>query len=114
MTWQSAKDFWSILYLSLIHISQDVKAVVVACNTASAYALEEIKQELDIPIIGVVKPGARVACSVTRNKKIGVIGTEATVSSQVYTRYINKQDPVSYTHLDVYKRQPQDKGAVFQ
>lgn len=73
--------------------TQDVKAVVVACNTASAYALEEIKQELDIPIIGVVKPGARVACSVTRNKKIGVIGTEATVSSQVYTRYINKQDP---------------------
>ncbi len=46
--------------------TQDVKAIVVACNTASAYALEEIKKELDIPIIGVVKPGARVAGKATK------------------------------------------------
>lgn len=72
--------------------TQNVKAIVVACNTASAYALEEIRQELDIPIIGVVKPGARVACQATRNKRIGVIGTEATVNSQVYTTFIQKQD----------------------
>ena len=72
--------------------TQDVKAIVVACNTASAYALEEIRQELDIPIIGVVKPGARVACQATRNKRIGVIGTEATVNSQVYTTFIQKQN----------------------
>lgn len=72
--------------------TQDVKAIVIACNTASAYALEEVKQELDIPIIGVIKPGARVACQVTKNKKIGVIGTEATVSSGIYTSFIRKQD----------------------
>ena len=53
--------------------TQDVKAIVVACNTASAYALEEIKKELDIPIIGVVKPGARVAGKATKNGKIGII-----------------------------------------
>ena len=61
-------------------------------HTASAYALEEIKQELDIPIIGVVEPGARVACKATRNGRIGVIGTEATVNSGIYTEFIQKKD----------------------
>lgn len=73
--------------------TREVKAIVVACNTASAYALEEIKKELDIPIIGVVKPGARVACRATRNHRIGVIGTEATVSSGIYTEFIQQQNP---------------------
>lgn len=72
--------------------TQDVKAIVIACNTASAYALEEVKKELDIPIIGVIKPGARVACQVTENKRIGVIGTEATISSGIYASFIQKQD----------------------
>ena len=67
---------------------QKVKAIVVACNTASAYALEEIEKELDIPIIGVVKPGARVATEVTKNKKVGVIATAGTIQSQIYTQYI--------------------------
>ena len=73
--------------------TQDVKAIVVACNTASAYALEEIKKELDIPIIGVVKPGARVAGKATKNGKIGIIGTEATVNSGIYTEFIQAQNP---------------------
>lgn len=73
--------------------TQDVKAIVVACNTASAYALEEIKKELDIPIIGVVKPGARVAGKATKNGKIGIIGTEATVNSGIYTEFIQAQSP---------------------
>lgn len=67
---------------------QNVKAIVVACNTASAYALEEIEKELDIPIIGVVKPGAKVAAETTRNKKVGVIATAGTIQSQIYTEYI--------------------------
>ena len=50
-----------------------VKVIVIACNTASAYALEELEKEVDIPIIGVVKPGARTALDATQNKKIGVI-----------------------------------------
>lgn len=68
--------------------TQKVKAIVVACNTASAYALEEIEKELDIPIIGVVKPGARVAAEATKNKKVGVIATAGTIQSQIYTEYI--------------------------
>ncbi len=73
--------------------TQEVKAIVVACNTASAYALEEIKKELDIPIIGVVKPGARAAGSATKNGRIGVIGTEATVNSGIYTEFLQEQNP---------------------
>lgn len=68
--------------------TQNVKAIVVACNTASAYALDEIEKELDIPIIGVVKPGAKVAAEVTRNKRVGVIATAGTIQSQIYTEYI--------------------------
>ena len=73
--------------------TQDVKAIVIACNTASAYALEDVEKELDIPIIGVVKPGAKVACEATHNKKIGVIATEATINSGIYSSYITRQDP---------------------
>ena len=68
--------------------TQKVKAIVVACNTASASALEEIEKELDIPVIGVVKPGARVATEATRNKKVGVIATAGTIQSQIYIDYI--------------------------
>ncbi|HBA70462.1 MAG TPA: glutamate racemase [Lachnospiraceae bacterium] len=69
---------------------QKVKAIVAACNTASAYALDEIEKELDIPIIGVVKPGAKVAAETTRNGRIGVIGTEGTIGSHIYSTYINE------------------------
>ena len=68
--------------------TQDVKAIVIACNTASALALEEVEKELDIPIIGVVKPGAKVAAASTRNGRIGVIGTESTVNSHMYSQLI--------------------------
>lgn len=70
-----------------------MKAIVVACNTASAYALEELRPEMKIPIIGVVKPGAKVAAQATRNGKIGVIGTEGTVASQIYTEMIQRHNP---------------------
>ena len=73
--------------------TQKVKAIVIACNTASALALEEVEKELDIPILGVLKPGARVAASVTRNKRIGVIGTESTINRRMYDRFIRTQDP---------------------
>ena len=68
--------------------TREVKAIVIACNTASAYALETLQQEIDIPIIGVVKPGARVAARETTGGHIGVIGTEATVGSHIYRDYI--------------------------
>lgn len=69
---------------------QNVKAIVVACNTASAVALDEIEKEINIPMIGVVKPGARAAAHTTRNGKIGVIGTESTIGSKIYSRYIKE------------------------
>ncbi len=73
--------------------TQNVKTIVVACNTASAYALEELEREIDIPIIGVVKPGAKVAAEATRNGKIGVIATEATIGSEIYSQYIKELKP---------------------
>ncbi len=79
----------------IVHFLQEqrVKAIVVACNTASAYAMEEIERELDIPVLGVVKPGAKVAAEVTRNGRVGVIGTEGTIKSQIYTTYIKEMNP---------------------
>lgn len=72
--------------------TKNVKAIVIACNTASAFALEEIKEEIDLPIIGVIKPGAKTAVESTVNKRIGVIGTEGTVKSAIYEEFIHKLD----------------------
>jgi glutamate racemase len=70
--------------------SNNVKAIVVACNTASACALEEVGNEIKLPIIGVVKPGAAMAARATDNGKIGIIGTESTINSGIYQQLINK------------------------
>lgn len=70
-------------------VARDVKAIVVACNTAvSAVAPERLRIDLDLPVIGVVDPGARAAVAATRNCKIGVIGTSVTVSSGAYVRAV--------------------------
>ncbi|MDD3414395.1 MAG: glutamate racemase [Lachnospiraceae bacterium] len=71
-------------------LEQKVKAIVVACNTASAVALNEIEEEIEIPIIGVVRPGARAAAETTKNLKVGVIATEATIHSEIYNQFIKK------------------------
>lgn len=73
--------------------TQQVKAIVVACNTASAFALNEIEKELDLPIIGVIEPGARVAAGATRNKRVGIIGTEGTVGSGIHETFLKAIDP---------------------
>ncbi|MBS6196435.1 MAG: glutamate racemase [Clostridiales bacterium] len=72
---------------------QGVKAIVIACNTASALALDTLEKELDIPIIGVVYPGAKVAVQKTKKKKVGVIATEATIRSHLYRKLIQEIDP---------------------
>lgn len=74
-------------------LDKGVKAIVVACNTASAFALDVIQPELSIPIIGVVEPGALMAVRTTKNGKIGVIGTEGTINSQIYTTTIHQHNP---------------------
>lgn len=71
-------------------VTQDVKAIVIACNTATACALETVEHDLDIPIIGVIHAGARTAIESTKNGKIGIIGTEGTIRSGVYTRVIKE------------------------
>lgn len=73
--------------------TKQVKAIVIACNTASALALEVVRDEFDVPILGVVIPGARAAVEATEKGKIGVVGTEATVQSGMYTKVIRSMDP---------------------
>lgn len=69
--------------------TKGVKAIVVACNTASAFALDAVRPEFDLPIIGVVQPGAKVAAETTKNGNIGVIGTEGTIRSEIYSKTIH-------------------------
>jgi glutamate racemase len=78
--------------------TKKVKAIVIACNTATAYTLDTVSKESDIPVIGVINAGARTAVRATRNGKIGVIGTEATVSTGIYTEVMKKLCP----DLEVY------------
>lgn len=73
-------------------LSQNVKMIVIACGTASSAALPQINREFDVPIIGVVDSGANAAVKATKNRKIGVIGTSATIRSGAYTRYIKQAD----------------------
>jgi glutamate racemase len=65
-------------------LEKDIKMLVIACNTATAVALEEIRETLPIPVIGVIYPGARAALKVTQNYRVGVIGTVGTVKSGAY------------------------------
>jgi len=77
-------------------MTHDVKLVVVACNTASSLSLDFLKRCFKVPIIGVIEPGARCAVSSTRNNRIGVIGTHATVSSGAYEKAVKKIAPKDF------------------
>ena len=72
-----------------------VKALVIACNTATAHALPVLQAEEPIPVIGVVEPGARAAVAATRGGKIGVIGTAGTIKSGAYERAIRALRPAA-------------------
>ena len=71
-------------------VSRGVKAIVIACNTASAHALDALRQTFDIPILGVIEPVSQMAVSLTQSQCVGVIGTRATISSQAYTKAIHQ------------------------
>jgi glutamate racemase len=73
-------------------LAQEIKMLVVACNTASAVSLEAVKKEFPLPVIGVLEPGARAAVRETRAGQIGVIGTEATIASGAYEKAITLLD----------------------
>lgn len=74
-------------------ISKNIKLVVIACNTATASALEQVKKHFDIPIIGVVEPGVITATETTKNQKIGIIGTTSTINSNAYQESIRTKLP---------------------
>jgi glutamate racemase len=72
---------------------EGVKALVVACNTATAHALPLLQEEFDFPVIGVIQPGARAAARATRSGRVGVIATAGTVASRAYERAIRAEAP---------------------
>lgn len=76
LAWSLVKDY-------------DVKAVVVACNTAAAAALDDLKSELPVPVIDVVEPGARALVRATQSGEVGVIGTVGTIGSGAYDRAVH-------------------------
>ena len=75
-----------------ILLKHKVKMVVVACNTSSSLALAVLRRKFNLPIIGVINPGARRAAAITRNKKVGVIATAATINSQAYLKSLKRVD----------------------
>jgi glutamate racemase len=81
-------------------IQKNVKLLVVACNTSTAVALKALQDNLSVPVVGVIEPGARAAVAKTKNKKIGVIGTEATIQSGAYTQALKALDP----RIEIYSR----------
>src|SRR5205823_13495042 len=72
---------------------QGVKALVVACNTATAHALPALRETLTMPVLGVIEPGARAAVRATRNGHVGVIGTAGTIKSGAYERAMRAIEP---------------------
>ncbi len=81
-------------------LQKGVKLVVVACNTSTAVALAALEENLTVPVVGVIEPGARGALKKTRNKRVGVIGTEGTIQSGAYTQALKRLDP----KVEVYSR----------
>ncbi len=84
--------------------ARDVKAIVVACNTASAVALGTLRRRYDVPILGVVRPGATAAALATRTRCVGVIATQATVRSRAYFQAIKDENPF----IEVYEHATPD------
>ncbi|GAB6283137.1 MAG: glutamate racemase [Ignavibacterium sp.] len=74
-------------------MKKNVKAIVVACNTASSVALPALKEKFQVPIIGMIEPGSKMSVESTRNNKIGVIGTRTTINSNAYSKAIKKINP---------------------
>ncbi len=73
-------------------MDQQVKLIVVACNTVSSTSMSLLRERIDVPIEGVIEPGARAAVGATRNGKVGVIGTDSTIASRAYEKAIRALD----------------------
>ena len=77
-------------------LRKKVKAIILACHTASAFTLEEMREENLIPIIGVIRPGAEEASRITKNRRIGIIGTYGTIKSGAYTKELKRLEPGAF------------------
>ena len=85
--------------------SRDVKMIVVACNTASAYAYEELKARAKVPVVEVVTPGADVACRATKNGKIGIIATKGTISTGVYKKAVeDRAKELGMNNIEIFQQ----------
>ncbi|GEO78993.1 glutamate racemase [Companilactobacillus mindensis DSM 14500] len=73
--------------------SQNVKLIIYGCNTATANALSELRKEFTVPMLGVIKPGAKEAAKTTKTKHVGIIGTESTINSKSYSQTLKEIDP---------------------
>src|SRR5699024_1585478 len=82
-TWQMARFL----------LKKNIKMLVIACNTATAFALTDLQKKLDIPVIGVIQPGSRTAIKSTTTNHVGVIGTEGTIRSQAYHNTLKQIKP---------------------
>ncbi len=80
-------------------VGHDVKAIVVACNTSTAVALSDLRRRYDLPILGVIRPGASAASLATRTRRVGVIATPATIRSHAYFQAIKDENPA----VEVYE-----------
>lgn len=78
-------------------IQKHAKMIIIACNTATAVSLDNAKKKFPIPIIGVIEPGATAAIEKTKNKRIGIIGTEVTIRNKSYESFIKNIDPTITT-----------------
>ncbi len=81
-------------------LNKGVKLIVVACNTASAIALDVLQQKFRIPVMGMIEPGASAAIKASRNKRIGVIGTNATINNKAYSLKLKQLDP----ELEIFEK----------
>ncbi|MDQ0256469.1 glutamate racemase [Evansella vedderi] len=109
---EEVKTFtWEMINYLLFH---DIKLLVIACNTATAVVLEEAKQQLSIPVIGVIHPGAIAALKSTKNDNVGVIGTEGTINSGAYYRELTMiKDTVRVESLACPKLVPLVERGMF-
>jgi glutamate racemase len=80
-------------------VERDVKALVVACNTSTAVGIGEYRRRYDLPVLGVIRPGASAAALATRNRRVGVIATPATIRSHAYFAAIKDENPA----VEVYE-----------
>ncbi|MDY0405423.1 glutamate racemase [Virgibacillus sp. 179-BFC.A HS] len=81
---------WEMVHFLM---TKNIKMLVIACNTATAFTLQELQKQLPIPVIGVIQPGARAAIKVTESDHVGVIGTQGTIGSDAYAKALKTIKP---------------------